>query len=85
MKVLITGGAGFIGSNVVDAYVDAGHEVVVVDDLSSGKQENLNPGAKFYLADIRSEEIKKIFEEESPEVLNHHAAQISRTPSSMRT
>jgi UDP-glucose 4-epimerase len=61
MKVLITGGAGFIGSNVVDAYIDAGHEVVVVDDLSSGKQENLNPGAKFYLADIRSEEIKKIF------------------------
>ncbi|MHC4277992.1 MAG: NAD-dependent epimerase/dehydratase family protein [Planctomycetota bacterium] len=77
MKILVTGGAGFIGSNVVDAYIEAGHEVVVVDDLSSGKQENLNPGAKFYLADIRSEEIKKIFEEESPEVLNHHAAQIS--------
>jgi UDP-glucose 4-epimerase len=77
MKILVTGGAGFIGSNVVDAYINAGHEVVVVDDLSSGKQENLNPGAKFYLADIRSEEIKKIFEEERPEVLNHHAAQIS--------
>jgi UDP-glucose 4-epimerase len=77
MKILLTGGAGFIGSNVADAYINAGHEVVVVDDLSSGKRENLNQEARFYQADIRSEEIKKIFASVRPEVLNHHAAQIS--------
>ncbi len=77
MKILVTGGAGFIGSNVVDAYIAAGHEVVVVDNLFSGKAENLNPAAKFYLADVRSAEILKIFEMERPEVVNHHAAQMS--------
>lgn len=61
MKILVTGGAGFIGSHVVDAYIDAGYEVAVVDDLSSGKRENLNPRARFYLADIRSEGIEKTF------------------------
>lgn len=77
MKILVTGGAGFIGSNVVDAYIGAGHDVVVVDNLYSGKRENLNPGAKFYLLDIRSPELKKVFELERPEVVNHHAAQMS--------
>ncbi len=77
MKILVTGGAGFIGSNVVDAYVDQGHEVIVVDNLYSGKLENLNPKAKFYLMDIRSDEIKKLLEIERPEIINHHAAQIS--------
>ena len=52
MKILVTGGAGFIGSHVVDGYVAAGHEVVVVDDLSTGKRENLNPRARFVQADI---------------------------------
>ncbi len=77
MKILVTGGAGFIGSNVVDAYINQGHEVIVVDNLYSGKMENLNPAAKFYLLDIRSDEIKKVLEIEQPEVINHHAAQIS--------
>lgn len=77
MKILVTGGAGFIGSNVVDGYIGAGHDVAVVDDLSSGSVKNLNPKARFYLADIRSREIKKIFEMERPEIVNHHAAQIS--------
>jgi len=77
MKILVTGGAGFIGSNVVDGYIEQGHDVVVVDDLSSGSEENLNPNATFYHVDIRSEEVPRIFERERPEVLNHHAAQIS--------
>jgi UDP-glucose 4-epimerase len=77
MKILITGGAGFIGSNIVDEYIKKGHEVVIIDDLSSGKIENVNPKAKFYLADIRSPLIEKIFEIEKPDVVNHHAAQIS--------
>lgn len=77
MKILVTGGAGFIGSNVVDGYIKEGHEVVIVDDLSSGRLENINPKAKFYLVDIRSKEMEKIFEIEKPDVVNHHAAQKS--------
>lgn len=77
MKILVTGGAGFIGSNVVDKFIDAGHEVVVVDDLSSGKIENLNPKAKFYLMDICSDNLEKVFELEKPEIVDHHAAQKS--------
>ncbi len=77
MKILVTGGAGFIGSNVVDAYIEAGHNVVIVDNLYSGKRENINPNAKFYLLDIRSEEFKKVLEIEKPDIINHHAAQIS--------
>ena len=77
MKILVTGGAGFIGSNVTDAYIEAGHEVIVVDNLYTGKRENLHPGAKFYLMDIRAPEIHKLLEYEKPEVINHHAAQIS--------
>ncbi len=76
MKVLVTGGAGFIGSHVVDLMVDAGHNVVVVDNLSTGRLSNLNPKAKFYQADIRSDEMEKIFETERPEVVDHHAAQM---------
>lgn len=77
MKILVTGGAGFIGSNVADAYLRAGHEVVVVDNLVSGKLANLNPRAKFYLMDIRSDEIRRVFEIERPDIVNHHAAQMS--------
>lgn len=77
MKIMVTGGAGFIGSNVVDVYVQAGHQVVVVDDLSSGKRENLHSEATFYEMDIRSEDMDSIFELERPDILNHHAAQIS--------
>ncbi|MBN1830880.1 MAG: NAD-dependent epimerase/dehydratase family protein [Deltaproteobacteria bacterium] len=77
MKIMVSGGAGFIGSNVVDAYIRAGHQVAVVDDLSNGKKENVHPKACFYEKDIRSEEMDGIFELERPDVLNHHAAQIS--------
>ena len=77
MKILVTGGAGFIGSNVVDAYVAGGHEVVVVDDLSSGKEANLNPAASFHQMDIRSGELTGLVTRIKPDVVNHHAAQIS--------
>ena len=76
MKVLVTGGAGFIGSHVVDAYQAAGHEVVVVDDLSTGRESNLNPAAKFYEMDIRDPKLSKVFEKEQPDYVNHLAAQV---------
>lgn len=77
MKILVTGGAGFIGSHIVDAYIELGHSVVVVDDLSTGFMENLNPKATFYKMDIRDfEAMKELFEKEKPVVVNHHAAQI---------
>lgn len=76
MKVLVTGGAGFIGSHVVDLYLANGYEVVVVDDLSSGRISNLNPAATFYEVDIRSPQLQDVFERERPDFVNHHAAQI---------
>jgi UDP-glucose 4-epimerase len=76
MKVLVTGGAGFIASHVVDTLLDAGHEVVIVDNLITGRRSNINPRAKFYEVDIRSPEIEKIFAEEKPEVIDNHAAQM---------
>ncbi|MBL8922348.1 MAG: NAD-dependent epimerase/dehydratase family protein [Myxococcaceae bacterium] len=76
MKIIVTGGAGFIGSNVVDAFVALGHEVLVLDDLSTGQRENLNPKAELVHADIRSEQAAKAVEAFAPEVLNLHAAQI---------
>jgi UDP-glucose 4-epimerase len=76
MKVLVTGGAGFIGSHVVDALVKEGHDVVVVDDLSMGKREQVHPSARFYHLDIRDRQaLEKVFRAERPEVVNHHAAQ----------
>ena len=77
MKIMVTGAAGFIGSNVVDGYIEAGHQVVVVDNLYTGKKGNVNPGARFYPLDIRSKEIDEIMARERPDILNHHAAQIS--------
>lgn len=76
MKVLVTGGAGFIGSHVVDTYLKAGMEVVVVDDLSTGRMSNLNPEVRLYQTDIRSPELVEIFLREHPEFVNHHAAQM---------
>ncbi len=77
MKFLVTGGAGFIASHIVDRLIKDGNEVVVVDDLSTGKEANLNPKAKFYKMDICSSEISTVFETEKPDYVNHHAAQIS--------
>ncbi|MCL0038540.1 NAD-dependent epimerase/dehydratase family protein, partial [Thermodesulfovibrionales bacterium] len=74
--VLVTGGAGFIGSHVVDALIAEGHQVVVVDNLSSGKEENINPKAQFYLMDICDPKLEEIFAKERIEWVNHHAAQI---------
>jgi len=74
MKVLVTGGAGFIGSHVVDMYVEHGHDVVVVDDLSTGKPEHVNPKARLYPVDIRSAELADVFAAEKPDVVSHHAA-----------
>ena len=75
MKVLVTGGAGFIGSHVVDALLERGYQVVVVDNLSTGKEANLNPQARLYRADIRDPKLSEIFETERPDYINHHAAQ----------
>ena len=77
MKILVTGGAGFIASHIVDKYIELGHEVIVVDNLSTGFKHNVNPKAKFYEIDIRSKELEQIFNDEKPEIVNHHAAQIS--------
>jgi len=76
MKILVTGGAGFIASHIVDAYIEKGHNVVVIDNLSSGRIENLNKKAKFYEIDIRDKKIEEIFKKEKVDVINHHAAQI---------
>jgi UDP-glucose 4-epimerase len=75
-RILITGGAGFIGSNVADGFVRAGWEVAVVDDLSSGKRENVPAAARFYPCDVRSQAAAEAVAAERPEVLCHHAAQI---------
>jgi UDP-glucose 4-epimerase len=76
-NILITGGAGFIGSHVADAYIQAGHQVTIVDNLSTGKEEFLNPKASFFQADITDRKsIEKIINEVRPEIINHHAAHI---------
>ena len=77
MKILVTGGAGFIGSHVAERLVQEGHEVAVVDDLSSGKRHQVPEGARFYEIDIRDRAgLDTIFARERPEVLSHHAAQM---------
>ena len=81
MKIIVTGGAGFIGSHIVDQLVAAGHKVAIVDNLwdeGGGKETNINPVAKFYRADITHEsELRAIFDQEQPEVVYHQAAQHS--------
>lgn len=76
MKIAVTGGAGFIASHVVDEYIKLGHEVVIIDNLSTGRKENINPKAKFVNIEISDEKINQLFEYEKFDVLNHHAAQI---------
>jgi UDP-glucose 4-epimerase len=75
-KILVTGGAGFIGSHVVELFLARGFEVVILDDLSTGRASNINPQAKFYQMDIRNPDIRKIFETEKPDYISHHAAQM---------
>jgi UDP-glucose 4-epimerase len=75
-KILVTGGAGFIGSHVVDLFLSKGYEVVVLDDLSTGRLSNLNPRAAFYQIDIRSPKVRDVFAAERPDFVSHHAAQM---------
>ena len=77
MKILVTGGAGFIGSHIVDLLIEKGFEVVVVDNLSTGKITNVNNKAKFYKLDILSKELEEIFRKENFSAVIHHAASIS--------
>lgn len=75
MKILVTGGAGFIGSHLVDRLIQHGHEVVAVDNLATGYRHNLNPCAKFYEASLLDASLSEIFQRERPDIVNHHAAQ----------
>ncbi len=78
MKILVTGGAGFIGSHVAEAAVEAGHEVLVVDDLSNGRTENLPPIADFHPIDIRNKDVfRELAIHFKPDAISHHAAQAS--------
>ena len=77
MNILVTGGAGFIGSHIADSYIRAGHSVLVLDDLSSGTKENVPGGASFFQVDIRDDQaLVKVFGGQRIDVVNHHAAQM---------
>jgi UDP-glucose 4-epimerase len=77
-KIIVTGGAGFIGSHIVDLFIIKGYQVVVVDNLKTGKKENLNPRAKFYKVDIcDAPALEKIFKKEKPDFISHQAAHAS--------
>jgi len=77
LKILVTGGAGFIASHITDAFINEGHDVVVLDDLSSGFEKNVNPKAKLIIGDICDKElVEKLFKDERFDVVNHHAAQM---------
>jgi UDP-glucose 4-epimerase len=77
MRILVTGGAGFIGSHVADRFIELGHEVAVLDDLSSGKPENVNPRAKLFRMSLLDERLAGVFDEFRPDVVSHHAAQVN--------
>jgi UDP-glucose 4-epimerase len=77
VKIVVTGGAGFLGSHTVDAYVNMDHEVLVVDNLSTGKRENVHPDARLVEMDINDPALIPLFQAERPDVVNHHAANAS--------
>ena len=77
MKILVTGGAGFIGSHVVEAYIAEGHEVRVIDNLATGRRSNVPVGVTLYEVDIHSRETEQVFADYKPDVVNHFAAQAS--------
>lgn len=76
MNILVTGGAGFIGSHIVDAYISLGHNVIIVDNFSSGRKDFINPKAKVITVDIRDGGLEQVFLDQQIDVVNHHAAQI---------
>ena len=76
MKIVVTGGAGFIASHIVDAYIQLGHEVYIIDDFSTGQRRNLNSSAQILNLDIADPKAAKAIKEIKPDVLNHHAAQM---------
>jgi UDP-glucose 4-epimerase len=80
MRIIVTGGAGFIGSHIVDAYLAAGHEVVIVDSLwahGGGRRDNIPARASFVHTDIRDEALQRVFRDFNPDIVSHHAAQHS--------
>jgi len=77
MKILLTGGAGFIGSHIGDLLIEEGYQLVIVDDLSTGKEANLNRAASFYHVGILDEGLENVFSREKPDIVNHHAAQVN--------
>ncbi|MDE1969959.1 MAG: NAD-dependent epimerase/dehydratase family protein [Patescibacteria group bacterium] len=82
MNILVTGGAGFIGSHITDAYIKKGHRVSVVDDLTTGFRKNVNKKARFYQIDIRDNEaLRTVIKREKPDIINHHAARAAVTES----
>ncbi len=76
MKVLVTGGAGFIGSHLVDRLIQEGHEAIIVDNLATGKRRNINKAARFYKVDIQSWRLERVFRNERPNIVMHLAAQM---------
>jgi UDP-glucose 4-epimerase len=77
MRILVTGGAGFIGSHIVEAYLAEGHEVAVIDNLATGRRSNVPKGATLHEVDLHARELERVFDSFGPEVVNHHAAQAS--------
>ncbi|MBA2124401.1 UDP-glucose 4-epimerase [bacterium Unc6] len=75
MRIIVTGGAGFIGSWVAQKFIEEGHSVSIIDNLSQGKKSNIPRGARFYKIDIQ-DDLEKVFEKEKPDIVSHHAAQI---------